>query len=237
MNDAMSISTLQSSDSSSIVRELIRKDLYFNRGPLALYVIVGLIGIGLISVGHETTFYVGGLLLITAVIIIGAHLVYANVVQERNQQNLSLIMSLPISYRDYSVAKILANLGFFSVAWLVLLGTAVIVILAREGLPNGLIPFTVILLLELFAAFVLVFAVAMITESEAWTTVIMTLTNICVSLFMYGINKIESIQQYIDGQEAVWSGAALTVIGIEIAVIALLVSITLWAQSRKHDYL
>lgn len=237
MNDTTMSLSARRTPGKHILKQLIAKDIHFIRGPLLAYMVLGLIGIGLIATGGEALFHAGAVLLLTVVIIIGAHLVFANVVHERSQQTLPLVMSLPISYRQYTLAKLLGNIGIFSLAWCILLGTTVAVILFREGLPNGLLPFSVIMLLELFLAFVLVFAVALITESEAWAIVVMTLTNVCLSLFMYGINQIDAIEQHISGPAAVWNRAALTIIGIEIVLIVALIVITLWAQSRKHDYL
>ncbi|MEM6574124.1 MAG: hypothetical protein AAF736_07635 [Pseudomonadota bacterium] len=221
----------------SLLWELAKKDVYFSAGPLLAYFALGILGVGLLATGHEAAFYTGALLLMSAVIVTGAHLVFVNVVGERGQQNLPLVMSLPITYMQYSVSKLGANLGIFLLAWLILVGAAVGTILGKEGLPNGLTPFTVIMLLELFLAYVLVLCVALVMESEAWTIVVMTITNILISLVMYSLNKIEGIGPYVSGPVAVWNRSSLGLIAAELLAIVLLIAATLLIQSRKHDYL
>ena len=98
-------------------------------------------------------------------------------------------------------------------------------------------PYAVIVLGELFAAFVLVLAVALITESEPWTIVIMTILNIGISMFMFLIGGIPAIGDHIGGPVPVWNGTAILIIGIEFLIIALLIGVTLAVQSRKTDFL
>lgn len=222
---------------ASILWQLVKKDYYFNRVPLMLYLLLGVISLFLISLTGEAAFYIGACLLITVVIVVGIHLVFATVIYERSKQTLPLVMSLPITFMQYSWGKLLTNIGVYLLAWLVLYISAVAVILSKSAIPDGLIPFTTILMLEMFMAFVLILAVAMISESEAWTIVIMSIANVCVSIFMFGINQIEGIRQHINGPEPVWNASALTVIGIELVVMVALIGITLLVQSKKRDFL
>ena len=59
----------------------------------------------LVSNGGEGSFYAGCILLFTVLISLGIHLAMLTVVEERTQQTLPFVMSLPISPRDYTVAK------------------------------------------------------------------------------------------------------------------------------------
>ena len=99
---------------TSRVKRLILKDWYFNRGAIAAYVVVGLLSLLAIGLGGEGGFYGGSILLITVLISIGIHLVMITVIHERTEQTLPFVMTLPVSAKEYTTAKILANMLIFS---------------------------------------------------------------------------------------------------------------------------
>ncbi len=222
---------------TAIIRRLVLKDWYFVRYPMAAYLTLGIAAAILLAVPHHIAFLVGSVLLLSIVVIVGVHLVFGTVTHERSQQTLPMIMSLPITYTQYSTAKLVSNVGGFAIAWSVLLTTVLVMILTRENLPDGLVPFAVIALTELFAAFVLTFAVAMITESEAWTVVTMTVLNIGISIFLNIIGGLPEIGTYMGGATAVWNGTALLILAILWAIIAAVIVATLAVQARKKNFI
>ena len=228
---------MSNATTGQLITRLIAKDWQIVRGPIAAYALIALVSLGLMTVNQYLTFIVGSILLLTVVVIIGAHLIFVTVVNERSHQTLPFIMSLPINFMQYTTAKLLANLGIFFIAWLAIAGSAVLLIAGRDGLPDGMIPYAIIVLVELCIAFTLTLAVALISESEAWTTVVMTIGNVSISIFMITIARMPSIGSFIEGPAPVWNGPALTILGIEVAVIAAIIAATFFAQSRKHDFL
>lgn len=221
----------------TMVKHLAYKDWHFNRKPLMAYFFVGLIAVAALSVPHSTGFYIGAVLLISAVNIAGIHLVVATVLHERKNQNLAFVMSLPISYQDYTQAKMLINMGVFLAFWLVLTTSVIAMTLSLESVNDGLVPFMVIALLELFIAFVLLFAVAIVTESEAFTVVFMTLTSIGISLFWHFTASVNAIGAQMQGDQIDWNNTVLTFIGTEICVLVIAVLSIFYFQSRKTDFL
>jgi len=221
----------------TMIKHLVAKDWHFNRVPLLLYTIVGIIALAILPFKQEGLFYVSMVLLISAVIVVGAHLIFVTVVIERKEQTLPFIMSLPVSFMEYTMAKIVINIGTFLGIWLFLTAGTIGVIVFVDAIPNGLIPYTTIALIELIAAYVLVLSVSMVSESEAWTIVVMTITNICVSLFWYFLGSFESIAKHIEGEVAVWNSTAFTFIAVELAVITALIGMTFFFQSRKKEFL
>lgn len=222
---------------AAIIRRLVLKDWYFVRYPMAAYLTLGIAATILIAVPHHIAFLIGSVLLLSVVVIVGVHLVFGTVTHERSQQTLPMVMSLPITYTHYSAAKLISNVGGFSIAWSILLASVLVMIVTRENLPVGLIPFAVIALTELFAAFVLTLSVAMVTESEAWTVVTMTILNIGISIFLNLVGSLPAIGSHMGGPTAVWNGTALLILAIEILIIALAVIATLAVQSRKKDFI
>jgi len=222
---------------TSIVPQLIKKDWQLNSKALFIYGLVGLLSLALLTVANTATFYVGAILLISIVITIGVHLVITTVVNERKEQTLALVMSLPISHMDYTKAKISANLICFAVPWLALAVSAMAIILSRGHIPNGLIPFAVILLLELFAAYVLVLSISLMTESEGWTIAAITVCNVCVSLFIFFISSIPGIGKHTQADAPVWNFSVISTISLELLFIITLIGITFYCQSKKKDFL
>ncbi len=217
--------------------QMILKDWYFVRWPMLAYLVIGAIAIALVGLGRDMVFYAGVIVLISIVVVIGIHLVFGTVMSEKKHQTLPFMLSLPVTYVQFTRTKIIGNLLLFSLAWLVLTGTTLLVIANSAHIPNGLIPFAVIVLGELYAAFVLILAIAIVSESEAWTVVIMTISNIGISIFMNGIGRIPAVSAHIFGEVAVWNSTTIGLVAAEAGVVIALLAGTLFLQSHKSDYL
>ncbi len=222
---------------TSITWQLIRKDWDISRLPMFGYAALAVVALVLVAMATGATFYVGSTMLITVVVVIGIHLIFVSVVHERGKQTLPFIMSLPISFMQYTRAKMLANLGIFGIAWLLIAAAVIAIFSSTATLPNGMLPFSLIILGELFVANILILGVAMVTESEAWTIVVMAFCNLCISLFIYFVGSIPEINAHMQGPVAVWNSTAMMLIGLEILAACVLIALIFVAQARKHDYL
>jgi len=220
----------------SLIKAIIYKDWYFSKKLLVLFSSFGLVSVYLLSF-ENMAFYIGMVLLISIVIIIGALLIFSTVVSERKKQTLPFLMSLPISYMDYTKAKLIFNLLTYFFTWLLLVVATIGIIFFTEHLPNGLIPYALIVLIELMVAFILVLATALISESEIWTIVVMSINNIGVSLFIFLIASIRDISSFMKGPVAVWNSTALLIIVIEIIIALVIIATTLYVQSHKKDFI
>jgi len=216
---------------------LVRKDWYFNRWPIALYTTIGLLALLAIAGGGETGFYFGSIALITVLISIGIHLTMITVVHERKDQTLAFVMTLPISARQYTVSKILANVLVFGAAWTVLVVGSVAVIAGRAAIPDGLIPFAIVVLGEIFASYCVLLAVALISESMTWTIVAMVVGNLGVQAVMYAVSHAAGVGKDLAGNAIVWRRPIVGTLAGEILVIVLSLALTLYLQRRKTDFL
>ncbi len=223
--------------SNSITKSLIINDWYFNRVPLLLLNLVAVISLILFSIDSKGTFYVGLVLLISALATSGALLVIITVVNERKKRTLPFVMSLPISFVDYTKAKLISNISAFFLTWFIVTAGTLVIIYYSDHLQNGLLPISSIILVELFIGFILVLATALVSESEAWTIGVMSVANIGISLFIFWIGSLQGIEEYISGPQAIWNSTAITILAIEFASILLVVLITFYLQSRKTDFL
>src|SRR6201988_1160042 len=102
-----------SSTNYAMVRRLILKDWYLNRWMILGSVPAGLASLAIVLTGKDVAFLISIILLCTVIIGVGSQLAVATTVNERKEQTLAFVMSLPVSWREYTAAKILANLIIF----------------------------------------------------------------------------------------------------------------------------
>jgi ABC-2 type transport system permease protein len=226
-------STLQ----PSMVKLLILKDWYFLRWSIAGYLAAGALALFLVGAGNEASVYIGSTLLITILIALGIHLAMATVVQERTDHTLPFLMSLPISPRDYTTAKVLANMIIFLIPWLTLTFGSMAVIAGRKTLQDGLIPFVAVLMGEIFVSYCLILATALVSESQAWTIGVMVTLNLAFQGFLYFASHQPTIARVMKGDAVVWPPAVLALLAAELAAILLTLGLTFFFQARKTDFL
>lgn len=220
-----------------MVKRLILKDWYFLRLAILAYSLTGLLALGITAMGTDASSYAGSILLITVMIAIGFHMVMVTVVGERSEQTLPFIMSLPISPMEYTMAKIGANLLIFLVPWLTLT-TGTLLLLGTEGARSGaLIPFSLIILTELLAAYVLLLSVAIVSESLGWTIGVTVLTNLLFQAFLYWVSHMPAIASGMKGRGAVWNQTAVTLLSVEVMIIIFLIVMAFALQARKKHFL
>jgi ABC-2 type transport system permease protein len=220
----------------ALVQKLIAKDWYFNRWPLAGYVLTGLAALVPLAIGGSGGFYLGSILLITVLISIGIHLTMITVVHERSEHTLAFIMTLPISPIEYTTAKIIANVAIFGLAWGTLLVATVAVIAGRGALPDGLIPFAIVILAQLFSGYCLILGVALVSESLGWTIGAIVASNLLVQGVMYWVSNAPGIQEDLARDVIVWRQPISGLLCGEFAAIALILGATYLLQSRKTDF-
>lgn len=219
-----------------MIRQLVLKDWYFHRYTIAGYLAAGAVALLLVAGGSLASFYAGSLLLLTVLISLGIHLPMATVIDERKNQNLAFVMSLPISAREYTLAKVLANLLIVLVPWLVLLIGTVTLIAASPALPDGLIQLAVLLLVEIFASSCLILAVSLVSESLGWTVAAIVFGNLSLQGFLYYASHLPSIEAALKTENAAFVPASLYLLLALLATIGITLALTFYLQSRKTDF-
>ena len=179
----------------------------------------------------------GLVLLITALIAVGAHLAIATMVNERKEQTLSFVMSLPISHAEYTLSKLLGTLAIFMVPYLVLVFGSLALFAIPHGVPHGLLPFTTIMAVEILLNTCLMIAVALVTESQGWTVAAIIVGNISINIVGYFVAHLSGIARAMQGGSVNWSTTASVTLLVEFGLIALMLGSTFYFQSRKRDFL
>ncbi len=221
----------------SMVKRLILKDWYLQRWLILGSLPAGAITLGIIAIGGNAGFFLGILLLVTVIIAVGGQLAVATMVSERKEQTLAFVISLPISYREYTAAKILGNLLIFLVPWITLVLGSFALLMFPPALHLGLIPFVAIMAAEILTSTCLIFAVALLSESQGWTVGAIIVGNLALNGFGYFVGHIPSIANGMWSAPLNWSPAASFLLLGEFTTIALLLGLTFFFQSRKKDFL
>ena len=221
---------------TTIVKRLMYKEWYFQRWMLPGYFATGLVSVALLAGGSNASFYAGTILLMTALIAGGVQLAIIAGVNERTEQTLPFIMSLPVSPREYATAKIGANVAMFFVPW-GLLSLATLGIFSTSPDGRGLIPFAVLLLIEMFASFCLVLGAAVVTESQGWTVGVMIVSNLFLQGFLYYVSHMPEIARGMRAKVVTWGPNGIALIVAEVAISVLLLGFTFVVQSRKKNFI
>ena len=220
----------------AIVRHLILKDWYLNRWVIFGSLPVGLGALAIVLTGKQVAFMLSIILLCMVIVGVGAHLAMVTTINERKEQTLAFVMSLPVSWREYTAAKILANLIIFLIPWLLLTAGALGVLLL-PGATHGLIPYTTIMAMEMFITTTLIVVAGIITESQAWTTAGIFCSSLGINILGYVFAHLPSISRYMWGTRVLWSSTAWIVLSCELLTVPLLLGVTFYIQSRKTDFL
>lgn len=220
-----------------MIKRLIWKDWYLQRWTILASLLGGAASLAIICLGGQAAFMVGLVLLITTLVAVGAQLAVATMVNERKEQTLAFVMSLPISHREYTMAKLLGTLLIFLLPWLFLVIGSFALFAVPHGVPHGLFPFTAIMATQILVNTCLIIAVALVTESQGWTVGAIMVSNVAINLIGYFIAHLPGIARGMSGSSVMWSLTASTVLLIEYSTIALLICLTFLFQSRKRDFL
>jgi hypothetical protein len=220
----------------AVVRHLILKDWYLNRWVILGSLPVGLGALAIVLTGKPVAFMLCIILLCMVIVGVGAQLAMVTTVNERKEQTLAFVMSLPVSWREYTAAKILANLIIFLVPWLLLTAGALGVLLL-PGATHGLVPYTAIMAMEMLITTSLIVAAGIVTESQTWTTAGIFASSLGINVLGYVFAHVPGISKYMWGTRVYWSSTAWIVLICEVLTVPVLLGATFYIQSRKADFL
>ncbi len=220
----------------SVVQILILKDWQLQRPAILMSVGGGAIALALLQLKSETAGLIGVVWFFVALMVLACMLPVSNVINERKKQSLAFLMSLPISAGQYAMAKMVSTIGLFLAPWAALAIAASAFILSHHEIPHGIIPVTFILLALVLVGFCIIGGVALVSESEGCTTAAIVICNSSYGLAWTFIIRNPAINGDLKSPAAVWSPAALEILAVEFVVIALMLGLTFFLQSRKRDF-
>jgi ABC-type transport system involved in multi-copper enzyme maturation permease subunit len=220
---------------SIVTCKLIGKELYVNRWFMLLASAAALASAAIASLGR-VAFNIGSLTWITTIIALGVMLGIYGIMNERKEQSLEFVLSLPLTVREYIFSKIAGLLLCFLVPWSVGTVSAVVLVLATE-VPDGLLPYLLLLCQFMLTNYSLVLCGAIHARSEGAVTGIIIVTNMGVSLFMFLVGGLPSLSQHMFGPVSVWNQTFYTVLLIELAIFLVALILPLLVAARRRDFI
>jgi hypothetical protein len=219
--------------SNPMIGKLIRKELSLNR-----FFMVGALSAGLVSVAISLTgrvaFAVGAIMFLTAVVAYSVILPMFTIVAERKEKSRLFVLSLPVSRGDYLVAKVIGVAFSFLIPWALLLVLALAVILVTP-IPDGMLVYTTLIMMFAFADFCVVACAAMLIDKEGLMALVIICMNMSVTFFIVGISSLTSIGADTVRDVVNWSPPALTILGSELAAIAMAFLVLFWIAGREPE--
>jgi ABC-2 type transport system permease protein len=222
---------------SSVIGHLILKDWRLNRPIISLCIGVGLIALVIALFTEGAARLLGSVWFFVSLCILGSLLPTTAILNERKKQTLAFVMSLPVSPLQYAIAKALSTAALFLAPWLTLLISAMVLIETRHEIPHGVIPMLLILAMLPLIVFCLTSATVMVSESEGWLMAVNVVCNSSYWFVWFLLARTPSLAANWRAPAVVWNPAALIVLSAEIALIAFIVAVAIFFQSRKRNFI
>lgn len=219
-----------------MIKRLVLKDWELMKKPIAVYMVAGVVTIGIMGMATAITFNVGAILMITLLIVIGARSAIESVVNEKKDQTLPFILSLPVTPQDYAFAKLLSNLVLYFVPWLILV-LGMLAVIVSTPIYNGVIPLVVLVSVFILTSYCCYLATALLTYSEGFTIAVMVVTNLLINAFIIIILRLPQINQTLEAANASWNSISISILLAEIAFIAVALFLTGYLQKRQSNFL
>jgi ABC-2 type transport system permease protein len=220
---------------SIVIRKLIAKEFYVNRWLIGGSAVSAVVSAGAASLG-EVAFNVGALTWLTTIIAFGVMLGIYSVQNERKEQSLQFVLSLPLSIAEYIRAKLFGLLLSFGFVWLLASAAAVALVLMSR-VPDGLLPYTLLLCFYMLANFGVVICGVLHARSEGLVNAVIIVTNMSVSIFMFTVGLLPGLREPMFGPTPVWNETFFTVLAVELAVFVFAVVLPLATAARRRDFI
>ena len=219
-----------------LTRKLIAREFYTHRWLIVGSVLTGFASLGVAARGGAMYFNVGFLIWLTTIVAFGVVIAMFGIAAERKERVMNWVLSLPVAHGDYVRIKLLALLACFAVVWLMLGGAAIGLIAAQEHLPDGLLPFAVLLCTFLLVNYAFVVCSALHVQSEGLMTLVIIVHNIAITLFMFAVGAIDAIASHMRGPTPVWNPAFWTVLTLELVLLLILLALPWLVAARRRDF-
>lgn len=220
---------------SIVTRKLIAKELYVHRWFIGGTMVAGVLTPFAASFG-DMAFNIGGLAWLTTIIAFGVMLAIYGVQNERKEQSLQFVLSLPLSISEFVRAKLIGLMLCFLAVWLTASGAAIALVLGSD-VPDGLLPYIVLLCVFMLANFSVVLCGALYARSESLVTAVIVVTNMAVSVFMFTVGAMPGLKQHMFGPTAVWNDTFFNVLIVELIVLVIAVTLPLATAARRRDFI
>jgi ABC-2 type transport system permease protein len=223
-----------------IVKQLMLKDLYLHRYPiLGLALVLPVAGIAPALFGGDTMWRQMGLTMLNnSLIYLIFYLPIATVIMERKNHTLPFVMSLPVSYREYTAAKLIGSLVVFAITCGVAVLALPTIVARSEQLARGVLPLIAVIIGVYVVIFVITLGICLVTESLLWTMVLGLLSAVFAFLVFPLLESIPTqLIEHWTSERIVWDREVVAALGLEFLISIAVISGTFALQKHKQDFL
>src|SRR4029434_5705727 len=125
----------------------------------------------------------------------------------------------------------------FLITWAVAVAAALVLVFAKDSVPDGIAPYLVLLSVFMLANFCVVLCGTMFSSNEGMTTGVVIVTNMGVTIFMFIVGPMKGIREFMWSPTPVWNSTFWAVLGCELAVLAIAFTLPLLIVARRRDFL
>jgi ABC-2 type transport system permease protein len=219
-----------------VTRKLIAKELYVNRWLIVGSAVAAALSPVAAAFG-KTAFNIGALTWLTTVIALGVMLAVYGIMNERKEQSLQFVLSLPLSVRQYVGAKLLGLLLCFLGPWLVATLSATLLVLTHPDVPDGMLPYVLALCAFMLMNYSLVLCGTLLVRTESAVSVVIILTNMLVSVYMFTIGTQSGLKDHMYGPTPMWNDTFFCVLIVEFIVFVVALTLPLATAARRRDFI
>lgn len=227
---------------TSIIPQLVRKDFMIMRKTILIFCLVSILSIVVINMlfGHIPNwafFNVGFTLLIIPSASCGILLVMKTIVLEKEKYTQAFIMSLPVTIKEFTLAKLLLNIPIFTLFWLVISGVAFYFSFGLGVFPYGTVPFVTMIFLGIFLAYIGILSVGILFQSMPITIISVMTFELGTAAYLWIIAYLEPINTHVYGPNMIWNSTAITIVTTQILVAIVVLLMTWHFQNKKRDFI
>ncbi|MFZ6770087.1 hypothetical protein ACO0LM_23800 [Undibacterium sp. Di26W] len=227
---------------SSIVPQLVRKDFQIMSRTIFVFALVSLAAIGILPLLHGripnwVLVNIGFMMLLGPAATCGIVLIMKTNVFEKEKSTQPFIMSLPVSVKEFTLAKLLINLPVFGIFWLVVSAVAFYFAFGLKLFPPGAVPFVTMVFLGVFVAYTCILSVSLLFQSLAITVLSIMTFELGTSAYLWTIAFLDPIGPYVYGSAMVWNSTAIAIVVTQVIIAISVILATLHIQSTKRDFL
>lgn len=221
---------------NTVARKLIAKELYVNRWFMVTGSVAGLVSVAIAATG-KTGFNIGSLTWITSIIAVGVMLAIYGIQNERKENSLLFVLSLPLSIGDYVRAKQIGLALCYVVPWSISSVAAITMVMLSPERPHGFLPYLILLCMFLITNFSLVLCGALHVKSEGLMSAVVIVTNMAVTLFMFLVGGIEDVSAHMWGAVPVWNTAFWKILTFELITLVVAFTLPFLVAARRRDFI
>ena len=217
--------------------KLIAKDFHQHRLLIAGTIAIGLVSLLVAGGGTFLLFNIGMLCWLTAIGAFGCVIAMLGIATERKERALLFVLSLPLGYGDYVRLKLFGLMLCFLVPWIILSAGAVVLVLTKPGMADGILPFTILLCGFMLTNFAMILCCALFARSEGFITLAIIVHNINISLFIFVVGPIPAFRDHLQDASPTWGPEFWTVLAVEAATLFVIFSLPYFVVARRRDFI